>query len=166
MWFDRPSWLNPSALGQMEITSPSVHSYAPIPPYCSAFQLTSEQFYRKRRLFSPETSFPAPPSPRRTASICPTPGLREEQEACAHSCMKPVCCSPLLLFHAHYLTMEPVTLDNKAATWGNNAGFSGFRSPLRRLVWVHSPPPISDTVTGWREKRDTVKPNFLQIKSN
>lgn len=107
-----------------------------------------------------------PPSPRRTASIRPTPGLREKQEACAHSCMKPVCCSPLLWFHACYLTMEPVTPDNKAATWGNNAGFSGFRCPLRRLLGVHSPPPISDTVTGWSEKRDTVKPNFLQIKSN
>lgn len=57
MWFDRPSWLNPSAFSQMEITSPSVHSYAPIPPYCSAFQLTSELFYRKRRLFFQKPPF-------------------------------------------------------------------------------------------------------------
>lgn len=98
-------------------------------------QLTSELLYGKQRVFSRNLlscTHPAP-SPLRTASICLTPGLKEEQEACAHSCMKPVCCSPLLWFHARYLTMEPVTLDNKAATWGNNAGFSGFRCPLRRL---------------------------------
>lgn len=131
--------MKPLAPSQMEITSPSGHSYAPIPPYCSDFQLTSELHYAKQRLL---LSYMHPaPSPQRTASICPTPGLREEQEACAHSCMKPVCCSPLLWFHARYLTMEPVTPDNTAATWGNNAGFSGFRCPLRRLLGVRSPPP-------------------------
>ncbi len=41
----------------MEITSPSGHSYAPLPPYCSGFQLTSELLYAKQRLFFLETPF-------------------------------------------------------------------------------------------------------------
>lgn len=55
--------------------------------------------------------------------------------------------------------MKPVTPYKRDATWGNDAGFEEF------LVGILLP-RFKTQVSGQREKRDSVKPNFLQIKSN
>ncbi len=143
MRFDRPSWLNPS-----RSQSNGYHK-----PFWSFICTDSALLFRFSTyiwaaLCKAETFFLGNSFPTRIQPLTPTNSLNTSHprsqrgtgglcavlhEACLLFTFALISCSL-----SHHGAGDP---RNTAATWGNNAGFSGFQCTLRRLLGVRSPPP-------------------------
>ncbi len=130
MWFDRPSWLNSLSLPV------KWRSQALLAIICTdsalLFRFSTHIWAALCKAETTPFLHASSPSPQRTAQYVPPRAQRGTgglcallHEACLLFTFALISCSL-----SHHGAGDP---RHKAATWGNNAGFSGFRCPLRRL---------------------------------